>query len=210
MTALDLAHSFYDARRMTMRSVDHQTIHARTYQFVRALAEISGGADRCCYSQTAEIVLCCGGILNRLLNVFDGNQTLQTLVDINDQKLFDAMLLQDCLRLIQGRADRNGHQWLFGHHFRYGQVETLFKSQVAVGDDADQMAVFIHHGNAADVITLHDIERIAHGTVLRNGHRIDNHAGLRPFYFVDFLSLTFDAQVLMHDTDAALLGDRNR
>ena len=72
------------------------------------------------------------------------------------------------------------------------------------------MPVFVDYRDAADVITLHHVERFAHRTVLPDGHRIDDHAGFRSFHFVDFFGLPFDAQVLMNHADAALLRDSNR
>src|SRR5713101_5678102 len=74
------------------------------------------------------------------------------------------------------------------------------------------MAVLVDHRDAADVITLHDVQRFAYRTVLPDGYRIDNHAGFRTFHFVDLFGLPFDTQVLMNHADTALLcdGDRQR
>ena len=72
------------------------------------------------------------------------------------------------------------------------------------------MPVFVDYGDAADVITLHHVERFAHRTVLPDRYRIDNHAGFRALHFVDFFGLPLDTQVLMNHADAALLRDRDR
>ena len=72
------------------------------------------------------------------------------------------------------------------------------------------MPVFIDDGHTADVITLHDVERFAHRTVLTNRDRIDDHAGFGTLHFVDFFGLALDAQILVHHADAALLCDRDR
>ena len=132
------------------------------------------------------------------------------LVAIDHQKLFDAMFLENCFGLIQSRADGNRHQRLFGHHFRDRQLESFFKSKIAIRDNAHQVAVFINHRHAADVITLHHVERFAHRAVLPDRHRIHDHAGFRAFHFVDFFGLPFDTQVLMNYADAALLRDSDR
>ncbi len=91
------------------------------------------------------------GILDRFLNVLDSDQSLDAFVFIDHQKFFDAVFLQYGLGLLERGADRNGDQRLLGHHFRNRNIEARFKTQVAIGDDADEMAVFIHHRHAADL-----------------------------------------------------------
>jgi hypothetical protein len=56
-------------------------------------------------------------LLDRFLNVLNGNQALQVLVIIDHQEFFNTVLLQNGFRLIQGGAHRNGHQRLRRHHF---------------------------------------------------------------------------------------------
>jgi len=85
---------------------------------------------------------------------------------------------------------------LLGHHFRNGQLEPRFEPQIAfvmmpTGDP------LIYYGDAADVVALHHVERFAHRPILTNGYRIDDHAGLRTLYLIDFLGLTFNAQIFM-------------
>ena len=99
-----------------MRGVNHQTVDARFHQFVRTFFEIAGRADGCGYSQATQVVLGGGGVFDCLLDVFDRDQSFQMLVVIDDQKLFDAMFLQDCLCLIQGGANRHGHKRLRRHY----------------------------------------------------------------------------------------------
>src|SRR5438132_1667934 len=72
------------------------------------------------------------------------------------------------------------------------------------------MAIFVDDRYAADVITLHHIQRFAHWTVLPDRYRIDDHAGFRALHLVDLFGLPFDTQVLMNHADAALLRDSDR
>src|SRR5580765_3904624 len=177
---------------MSVRRVDNQTIDSRFDQFVGAFFEIAGGANRGGDSQPAQIVFGRGRILDRLLNVLNGDQTFEVFVVVDDQELFDPVLLQDCLRLIQGCADRNRYQRLRRHHFRNRQLETCFETQIAIGDNSYQVSVFIDDRYAADVITLHYIEGFTHGTVLPNSYRIDDHPGFGSFHFVHFFSLALN------------------
>ena len=193
-----------------MRRIDDQTINARFYQLVGAFPEITRSTNGRRYAQAAQIILRRCRILNCFLNVFDGNQALQVFVIIDDQKFFDAMFLQNCLGLIQRRANRNGDQRLLRHNLRNRQFKSSFESQITIGYDADQVAVFIDHGHAADVIALHHVQRFTHRTILSNRHRIDNHSGFGAFHFVDFFSLALDTEIFVNDADATLLGDRDR
>ena len=102
---------------MAVRSINHQAIHACLDQFIGPLAKVAGGADRRGHAQAAEIVLGRGGILDRFLNVLDGDESLQVFVVIDDQELLNAMLLQHGLRLVQSGADRNGNERLRRHYF---------------------------------------------------------------------------------------------
>src|SRR2546428_10306123 len=102
---------------MTMRRVDHETVNTSLDQFVGALAEVSGGANRRGHSQTTEIIFCRRRILDGLLYVLHRNETLDSLVAVNHEQLLNAMLLQDGLGLFERRADRDRYQRLTGHHF---------------------------------------------------------------------------------------------
>ncbi len=130
-------------------------------------------------------------------------------VVIDDEQLLNAMFLQNCLGLFERGADGNRDERLLGHHFRDRNVETRFKTQIAISDDADEMTVFVHNRHAADVKTLHHLERFAHRTIGTDRNRIDDHSRFRAFYFIDFFGLPFDGQVLVNDADAALLRERD-
>ena len=80
---------------MAMCSVDYQTINSSINQFVRPFSIVAGCSDRSRNTQTPEVVLCCGRILDCFLNVFDCNQAFDSLVVVDYQKFFDAMLLQN-------------------------------------------------------------------------------------------------------------------
>jgi len=119
------------------------------------------------------------------------------------------VFLQNCFRLIERCAHGNSDERLFRHHFRDRNVEPRFKTKIAIGDDADQVSSLIYYRNAADMKSLHYLKRFAHGSIGANRDRVDDHSRLRSFYFVDFLGLPFDAQVLVNHADAALLRKRN-
>src|SRR5229473_6930124 len=97
---------------MTMRRVDHETVHTSLDQFICALAEVARGANRRGHSQTTEIVFCRRRILDRLLYVLHRNETLDPFVAVNNEQLLNAMLLQYSLGLFERRADGDCYQRL--------------------------------------------------------------------------------------------------
>ena len=129
-------------------------------QFLRALQKISGGADGRAHAQPALRIFRGVGIFQLLLNVFDRDQALQVVLVVDDQKFLDAMLVQNFFRFFERGADGNGDEVFLGHHFADGNVEAGFKAQVAIGENADQLAV-LGDGHAGDLVLAHDLERIA-------------------------------------------------
>ena len=84
------------------------------------------------------------GILNGLLDVFDGDQPLEFEIVVDDEQLFDAMVVQQffgCLE-IDARFDR--HQIILGHHLGDRRSRRLLETQIAIGQNADQLAVLSH------------------------------------------------------------------
>ena len=135
---------------------------------------------------------------------------LRCLSLVDDEKFFDAMLLQNRFGLLERRADGHGDERLRRHHFGDGDVVARLEAEVAVGDDADEMPVFIDDGHAADLVTLHHGQRLRDGAVGANRHGINDHARLRAFHFIDLFRLPRDGEIFVNHADAALLRNRNR
>src|SRR5215213_4091031 len=209
MALLDVSDSIDDARRVAVRSINHETVDTCLDELVSALAVIAGSADRRRDAQAPEIVFRRCRILNRLLNIFDGDQSFYMFVLVDDEQLLDSVFLQNGFGLFERRAYGNRDERLRRHHFGDRNVEPRLKTQIAIGDDADEVAAFINDRYAADVKTLHHLQRFTHRTIGTDRHRIDNHPRLGSFYFVDFLGLPFDTQVLVNDTDTTLLRERD-
>ena len=145
---------------MAVRAVNGQYVGFGFRQFLRALQEIAGRADGAADAQAAMVVF--GGlrIFQFLLDVLDRDQTLQVVLVVDDQQLFDAVLMENFFRLLERRSYRHGDQMVLGHHLADGDVEAGLKAQVAVGEDANQFAVFLRDGHAGNLVFLHHIERV--------------------------------------------------
>src|SRR5215204_692312 len=176
---------------MPMRGVDDDRIYSRVDQRFSPLEEIPGRSDRGGASQPAQAVLCRVRKTDRLLNIFDGDQSLQVPIVVNDQKLFDPVFLQFDLRFVQRRTDWHSYQRLRRHHFRDWNIETRFESQIAISDNAHQKARRIDNRYAADLEPAHDVERLRNDRAIDDRNGIDDHTGLTSFDLIDLLRLFF-------------------
>ena len=127
---------------------------------------------------------------------------------VDHQQFFDAMRVQDRFGFLERGADADGDQVLLGHHVRDGQVVARLEAQVAIGENAHQLAV-LGHRNAGDAVALHDVERVGDLLLGIDGDRIDDHAAFRALHAVHFLGLPVDRHVAVDDADAALLRERD-
>ena len=110
---------------------------------------------------------------------------------------------------MQCGADWHGDQVLLRHPCGNGLVELGLEAQVAIGENAHQLAVF-HDGHARNPVVLHHLERL--GDLLIGSHRdrVHNHAAFTALDPVDLLRLSLNGHVPMDDADAALLRQRDR
>ena len=153
-------HGVEHLRRMPVGAVDGEHVDFGFCQFLRAFQKISGRADRCAHAQASLRVLRGVGILQLLLNVFDRDQALQVVLVVDHQKFLDAVLVKNLFRFFERGADGHGDQVLLGHHLVDRNVEAGFKAQVAIGENADQLAV-LGDGHAGNLVLAHDFERVA-------------------------------------------------
>src|SRR5205823_6592001 len=102
----------------------------------------------------------------------------------------------------------NRDEVLLRHHLVDWNVEASLEAQVAVGENADQLAV-LGDGHARDLVFAHDFERITDLVSGVHGDRVHDHATFRPLYFVHFVGLLLDGQVAVNDPQPALLGQRD-
>ncbi len=128
---------------------------------------------------------------------------------VDDQQLLDAVRVQDLLGFLEADAGARGDEVVLGHHLGDGAVEPLLEAEVAVREDADELAV-LRDRQTRDVEAAHDRERILDALIRAHGHRVGDHAALRLLHLLDLERLRRDRHVPMDEADAALLRDRDR
>ena len=132
------ADGFHHARGVAVGGVDGEHVDFLARQFHGALEKIAGGADGRAHAQAALLVLRGVGKFQLFLDVLDGDQALEVEVLVHDEKLFDAVALQDALGFFERGADGHGDQIVLGHHRADGLIEIALEAQIAVGENADE------------------------------------------------------------------------
>ena len=94
-----------------------------------------------------------------------------------------------------------------GHQFADRLLGMGGEADVAVGEDADQLAgPFLDHREARNIVGFLDLQRVGEDRVGGNGQRVDDHPGFELLDLKDLGRLLFGGQVLMDDAHAAGLG----
>src|SRR5438876_8083086 len=168
-----------------------------------ARARVRRATDRRSDAQPAMLVLVGLGILAPLEDVFDGDETLQQALLVDDREFFDAVFGENTLRFVQRGADRRGHELLFSHHVADRPVELALELQVAIRDDADQFPRPIHDRHAGDLETHHQLLGFAQRPVGAEGDGVHDHSRFAALHAVDLGRLAVDRHVLVNHPDAA-------
>ena len=142
-------------------------------------------------------------VLN-LRNIFIGDQTHQLTLIVHDGQFLDLRAQEHIFGILQvGRVGR--HELIArSHHIANEAIHVALEAQVAVRHDTDQNLILIDHRNTADLIFVHQLQRIAHRSLLRDGHRIVDHTILGTLHATHMSRLLGDRHILVDHTDTAL------
>ena len=200
---------------MAMRGIDHHAIDTRVDQEFRApiafLAGGRGGGD----PQAALAVLVGVGVEARLFDILHGEQAHAAIIAIDNEQLLDAMAVEELARLGLRHILAHGHEVLVaGHQLTDGLVHVLGEANVAMGENAHELAGFGtairaaigHHRQAVDALGLHDRQCLAERGIRRDRHRVHDDAALETLHLPHIVGLFFRRKVAMDDAEAAGLG----
>ncbi|MNS88327.1 hypothetical protein D3C72_1222960 [compost metagenome] len=138
-------------------------------------------------------------------DVFDGGQATQLKAVVHDQHALKAVLVHQGLRFVQRGAFLHGDQaFLRRHDVAQGLIQVFFKTQIAVGHDADQLAAFNHRQTRNAMLTLQR-NGVAHFHLGGDGDRIDHDAEFVALHASHFTGLGIGGQILVNDPDATFL-----
>src|SRR5438132_1657548 len=160
--------------------------------------------------RAAVLVLVGIGVPPAFEDVLDGDEAPEDALLVDDRQLFDAVLGEEPLRLLERRADGCRDQALLRHRGANRAVELALELEVAIGDDADQAPRVVHHRDAGDAEPLHQPHRLPQRAVGAERDGMEDHPRLAALDPVHLGRLTVDRHVLVHHADPALARDRHR
>ena len=141
-------HGFPDTGRMTMRRIDNNQIDTGLNQRLGAgkpvIANRGGGGD----AQTTLLIFRGIGVQLRFFHIFNGNQPDAMIGIIDNQQLFNAVLVQKPLGFLMGHGFLHRDEVFMGHQFRHFLRRIGGKAHIAIGQNTDQLAVLLGHRHA--------------------------------------------------------------
>ncbi len=136
---LNAPDGFDDVGRMPVGAVDHQHVHALADQALDPLVIVD--ADGGTRPQPPLPIFAGLRKPPHHVDVFDRNQSCQSEIFVNQQKLLHLFCHQNLLSFLKRYSPRRGDQILTGHHLGNRQVPVFEEAEVAAGDNAHQPAI---------------------------------------------------------------------
>ena len=201
-----LGDDIQDTGGMAVGRIDDHCVGTGRLQHFDPLDGIGFHTDRRCDEQPAAGVLAGNRVVLDLHQVLVGDQTDQAVVFIHDRKFLDLAAHQDVGGLRQADTLAGGDQVVGRHHIGNRTAVVDMEPQVAVGHDADQVALGVHHRDAANVVLGHHGEGIADGRFRSDGHGIVDHAVFRTLDTANLLALGLNGHVLVNHANATGTG----
>ena len=193
---LRLAYGVDDPLRVPVRGVDHDDVHAGGHEHLGPSLAIRAWADRGADAEAPLLVFARLRVTVGLKDVLDRDEADELAV-VHDEELLDPVLVQKKLRVIVRRRRRHRHE-LLRHERRDRLVEVLFEADVARRQDPNG-GLRLDDGDAADVVLLHDVERLAQRLVRPRGDGRRDHAALGPLDALHLEGLRLGIEVLVED-----------
>ena len=207
---LHALHRAADLAIVAVRGIDDQQVEFGIDQRGSALESLV--AHRRCGrdAKTPGGILGGVGVSNRLFDVLDGHQPDTAVIAIDHQQLFDPPLMEQPPRLFLADAGLHRRQIFVSHQLGDRLMGVFGKAHVAVRVDADQPPARLGHGDAADLVAIHQRLSIGQRRIRRDRDRIDHHAAFIPLDLANRVALFQHGHVAMKHADPAQLRHDDR
>ena len=194
---------------MPVRRIDGNDVDLCLDERSDAFHRVGRRTHRRAGKQSAVFIACGIRVLNALFDIFDRDQAFEETLSVDNGQFLDSVLAEDLLRVLERGSDGRGNKIILRHHVADRLFVVGFETQIAVGENADEFAVF-RDRHAADTVAFHERHGVADEVVGFEIERIGNNAVFRPFYLIDLFGLLFDRHIFMDNAHAALSrhGDR--
>ena len=138
-------------------------------------------------------VLASGRMQGRLFHILDGHEADAAEIIVDDNQLFEPMLMQEAARLVLAHAFPHGDE-IFGHQFADRLQRIVGEADIAIGQYAAKPRRFaarsaLNHGNARNPMPAHQRESIGQRFIGKNRDRIDDHAAFVALDLANLLGL---------------------
>ncbi len=191
-----------------MRGVEDDEVRPGAKQRLGTGFAVLAHADGSAHQQATSIILHRHGVLLDLVDVLDGDESLETVLVVDHKELFDAVLVQVTLGLVKANALGHGDEVSAGHDFGDERGALGDEADVAVGDDAHEVLA-ANHGQAGNSVLFHDVHDLAQRVLGVHGDGIVDHAGLGLLDAIHLAGLFADGKVLVDDACPAVTGHGN-
>ena len=190
---LDPAHTLDHAVAVAMRGINHDGVNTGFDQGFNTFFSALAHADCCAYAQAAMRITRSVGEAGLLGDVLHRDDAFELKSRVDHQQTLQFEFIQQCFGLRGRCALRflHGHQFLArGHNFTDRYVITVFKTQIAAGDDTDDFAA-ITDRKARNTQLIRQIKHLAHGMRRRDHHGVAQDARFVAFHFRNLRGLLF-------------------
>ena len=127
---------------MAVCGIDDDAVDLGSYKRFHALENIRCHADAGAAEKTAALILGRIRILDLLLDILDGDQTLEIKIIIDNREFLFTSLAENLLRFLDRDAFL-GRDQAFGRHALPDLLAVvLFEKHITVGENADQLLAF--------------------------------------------------------------------
>src|SRR5450759_1432188 len=208
--SLDPLDAIQHTLRMTVRRIHHDHVHACLGQQRDTLIRAHAHAYRCADTKVTEAVFASQRMLAGFQDVLYRHQTTQLECVVHHHYALDTMFVHQVARLYQTGVLLDGDQSLKrGHDILYRLIQIALETQIAVGDNPDQLLA-LHHRQTGNLVLARQTQHVAHRHIRRDSDGILDHAALKTFDLGDLGRLCIGRHILVDDADAAFLrqGDR--
>ena len=188
---------------MAVCGIEHYRVDSFCGESGHAVKRVPGDADSRGHAQPAASILAGVGMQAFLEYVLVGDQADYMPLAVDDGQLLDLVFLQHLAHIFPVRLRvRYRDEVLGGHYVPDEHGHVVLETHVAVGHYSDEMPFAVGHRNAADVVVVHEPERVADRLVLVDGHRVVDHAVFGALHLAHLCGLGLYAHVLMNNADS--------
>ena len=127
---------------------------------------------------------------------------------IDDEQLLDPELMQKALGLALLHALAHGDQAILGHQLGDGLARVRGEAHVAVGEDADELALLasgaaLDHGHSRNAVLLHQRKGVGKRLVGKDGDRVRHHPRFELLHLAHLIGLRLGREIAVDDAEPA-------